>query len=145
MTLSGALLVLVLVLWLVHFPCGTLLSCLLKGQSLIKWLSLPHLKQAFSLITLMSQFSMDSGLEFTPKSNVLIFCFWSLWMAWPISLLGFYLIRSYFVFDMRVLYSLNEIGGQNLTCTIGGFNAICMFCHVSKFGNICIHWQVQLL
>ena len=73
MTLSGVLLVLVLVWWLIYFPCGMLVSCLFKGQSLIKWLSLPHLKQAFPLITLMLQLSMDLGLEFTQKSNALIF------------------------------------------------------------------------
>ena len=59
MTFSGVPSVMVLAWWLWYFPCGMLVSCLLKGKYLIKWLSLPHLKQAFPLITLMSQFSMD--------------------------------------------------------------------------------------
>ena len=49
MTLSVALLVLVSVLWSIHLPHCTLSSCLLRGQSLIKWPSLPHLKQALLL------------------------------------------------------------------------------------------------
>ena len=54
-----------------------MLSGLLKGQSLTKWASLPHLKQPLSLMALMEQLVIVVASEWgaTPKSSALIFLF----------------------------------------------------------------------
>ena len=48
---------------------------LAQGAVLDKMSVTAALETSIPFITLMSQFSIDSGLEFTPESNALIFCF----------------------------------------------------------------------
>ena len=54
------------------------------------------------------------------------------------------LVRPEFIFDMRVLHTLNEIRSQNDTGTVSSLDAVHMLCHITEFGNILMHGQLLL-